>query len=206
MYRADYAQGGYKMVPLTDPTGEQTATLCLRYSAYLALLPPACWAAGLSSCMFAVESIAFNGLLLAAAWRFKRNHQRGQAHARRLFLASLAYLPVFFGCLLLHQRRQPAELEHTTEVEEMYEEARDRLRSRGRQLCVHEHMIHPADAPQLIDGEGAATAGAAPAAGARACPIVFGKSTAETAAETAAVVVETAAGRVETAAAVTVAR
>ena len=50
-------QGGYKMVPLTDPTGERTASLCLQYSVYLALLPPACWAAGVTSCMFAVESV-----------------------------------------------------------------------------------------------------------------------------------------------------
>ena len=51
--------------------------------------------------MFAVESIGFNGALLYAAYRFYGNSSRGQAHARRLFLVSLAYLPVFFGCLML---------------------------------------------------------------------------------------------------------
>ena len=53
MYRHDYAQGGYKMIPLTDPTGAHTASLCLEYSMYLAALPPLCWAAGLTSCMCA---------------------------------------------------------------------------------------------------------------------------------------------------------
>ena len=48
---------------------------------------------------------------------FNRHEQRGQAHARRLFLASLAYLPVFFVCLILHQRRPPAELEFAGTVE-----------------------------------------------------------------------------------------
>ena len=109
MYRDDYKQGGYKMIPLNDPTGERTSWLCLEYSLYLAALPPLCWAAGLTSCMFAIESVAFNGALLAAAYRFHSNSSRGQAHARRLFLVSLGYLPLFSGCLLLHQRRQPVE-------------------------------------------------------------------------------------------------
>ena len=49
--RTDYAQGGYKMVPLHDPTGEKTANLCLEYSLYLAAVPPLCYAAGLTSVM-----------------------------------------------------------------------------------------------------------------------------------------------------------
>ena len=60
MYRKDYAQAGYKMLPLGDPTGERTARACLEYSVYLAALPPACWALGLSSCMFPLEGVVFN--------------------------------------------------------------------------------------------------------------------------------------------------
>ena len=133
LYRADYAQGGYRMLSLGDTTGSKTAGACLEYSVYLALLPPACWAAGVTSCMFPLEypkpkpkpkpnpnpnqvtscmfpleSIGFNGLFLLAAWRFY-SHSSSQAHARRLFLASLAYLPVMFACLLLHQRREKDE-------------------------------------------------------------------------------------------------
>merc|ERR1712087_874939 len=107
MFRADYEQGGYKMLPLTDPTGERTSAVCLEYTGYLTILPFASWALGLTSCMFPVESIAFNGAMLLAAARFAGNSQRGQAHARRLFLLSLAYLPLFFGCFLVHQRRRP---------------------------------------------------------------------------------------------------
>ncbi|KAL1514499.1 hypothetical protein AB1Y20_003598 [Prymnesium parvum] len=187
MYRADYAQGGYQMVPLTDPTGERTASLCLQYSLYLALLPPACWSAGVSSCMFAVESLGFNGLLLFAAWRFKRNHARGQAHARRLFLASLAYLPIFFACLLLHQERppppppavtrRPLGVEHLSEAGLLYEEGRNQLREKGRELCLHEHVVHTAD------DEAAAT---------RACPVVLGKTSSKAASE----LIESAAGNV----------
>ena len=200
MYRDDYRQGGYQMIPLHDPTGQTTARLCLEYSLYLAALPPLCWAAGLTSCMFAVESVAFNGLLIGAAWRFcascrrldavwpfaaallrdprssaraaaDSNSSRGQAHARRLFLASLAYLPVFFGCLMLHHRRQPntasVAAEDASAAHEAVEEAlgaalpaahtrvgvpvgglaavvdepRERLLARGRELCIHEQMV-----------------------------------------------------------------
>ena len=70
MYRADYAKGGYHMLPLADPTGAKTAAVCLEYSVYLTLLPFCCWATGLTSCMFTVESAVFNGAMLLAAWRF----------------------------------------------------------------------------------------------------------------------------------------
>ena len=69
LYRKDYELGGYRMLPLTDPEGDRTSWLCLEYSVYLCLLPPACWAAGLTSCMFPLESIGFNGALLLAARR-----------------------------------------------------------------------------------------------------------------------------------------
>ena len=36
------------MLSLGDATGARTAGACLEYSLYLALLPPACWAAGVS--------------------------------------------------------------------------------------------------------------------------------------------------------------
>jgi protoheme IX farnesyltransferase len=110
MYRADYEAGGYHMVPLKDPTGTLTAAICLEYSIYLTMLPFGCWASGLTSCMFPIEGLGFNGLMVFAAWRFAQNAKRGQADARRLFLTSLLYLPAFFFCFLLHyQGKQEAD-------------------------------------------------------------------------------------------------
>ena len=81
---------------------------------------------------------------LLACCLFTRHEQRGQAHARRLFLASLVYLPVFFACLILHQRRPPAELGVAATVEaEALEQVRVAARSRGRELCLHEQMVRP---------------------------------------------------------------
>lgn len=93
---------------------------------------------------FAGESLVFNGVLLTAAWRFKANSSRGQAHARRLFLVSLAYLPVFFVCLLLHQKRRPAD--DTSDGEAAVsstpmaalDDSMTRVRERGREFCHHE--------------------------------------------------------------------
>ena len=161
MYRADYAKGGYHMLPLTDPTGAKTAAVCLEYSVYLTLLPFCCWATGLTSCMFTVESAVFNGAMLFAAWRFAEDPRRGHAHARRLFLASLAYLPAFFFCFLLHHRQsQPAAdtasaaLADTGDgflcsLDSALDDALERIRRRGRELCVHEQLVHPEDTPAL---------------------------------------------------------
>lgn len=171
MYRADYAAGGYKMVPLTDPSGVATSRICLEYSVYLTALPFVCWGTGLTSCMFPIESVGFNGLMLFAAWRFSQNSQRGQAHARRLFLASLAYLPAFFFCFLLHHK-QRASATDTVEEPSHAPEVLDRLRDRGRQLCLHEHLVHPAG-----DMDAAAT----PAASASLCPVVAADALAQSA-------------------------
>jgi hypothetical protein len=125
---------------------------------------------------FAVESVAFNGALLLAAWRFSANSSRGQAHARRLFLVSLAYLPIFFGCLLLHQRRQPLSasaalddelptdheadaplapsLEQTAQTAE-HGHPLGRLRAAGRELCLHEQMV---EMREVADADGATAA------------------------------------------------
>ena len=187
MYRDDYAQGGYKMIPLHDPAGERTSALCLEYSLYLAALPPICWAAGLTSCMFAIESVAFNGALLLAAWRFHSNSSRGQAHARRLFLVSLGYLPLFFGCLLLHQRRQT----HSATVEEDEEatlahaagsmdEPLERIRAKGRELCIHEQIVSGASGGiggKHDDGSSAAPTADEAAARGR-CPVALAEAAA----------------------------
>ena len=140
LYRVDYARGCYKMLPLNDPSGERTSSMCFEYSLYLAALPLACWLAGLTSCMFPVESVAFNGALLLAAWRFRSKSSRGQSHARRLFLASLAYLPIFFGCLLVHQRRPLGMMRDEKAIVSSWEPLQY-IRARGRDFCLHRQIV-----------------------------------------------------------------
>ena len=121
-----------------------------------------------------MESAAFNGALLLAAWRFSSNSSRGQAHARRLFLVSLAYLPVFFGCLLLHQKREP----QVVVVEDDMRDAgwttpvRERLVERGRELCIHENLTGNVSSEVQSQNEPAQTSVPATSAPKLGCPVV----------------------------------
>ena len=146
----------------------------------------------ITSCMFAIESVGFNGAMLYAAWRFHSNSSRGQAHARRLFLVSLAYLPFFMGCLLLHQRRSPLAVDEDTEAHAaLLAEPRERLRARGRELCIHEQIVEMTEELAVSDAEAAARSAhadgrsasgspperpAAPAVSAERCPVKLGSA------------------------------
>ena len=86
MYRKDYAQAGYKMLPLGDPTGERTARACLEYSVQPSRR--SCRRAGRSGqfCMVPLEGLVFNApmaVLVEALRVDARARQSGTA--RRLF-------------------------------------------------------------------------------------------------------------------------
>ncbi|HVS71558.1 MAG TPA: heme o synthase [Phycisphaerae bacterium] len=99
MYKEDYARGGYKMVSTADPDGKRTGLLSVIYS--LALIPPS-----IALVFFGHASPVFGGIaLLLAAWmafnalRFAAD--RTVRDARRLFLTSIAYLPLLSLALVL---------------------------------------------------------------------------------------------------------
>lgn len=99
LYREDYARGGFRMLPLVDRAGSATSLMTVLYS--LALLPLGFVAAlaGLSGWMTAVlGSVLGLGLLLLSVRLFR---VRSEDNARRVFRASLAYLPLFLIVLLL---------------------------------------------------------------------------------------------------------
>ncbi len=54
--RADYARGGYSMMPLTDATGRRTAACCLRNSLYLLPAGLLAWHLGVANSYFATEA------------------------------------------------------------------------------------------------------------------------------------------------------
>lgn len=144
MYRADYAQGGYKMLPLFDESGGLTSAHSLAYAAGLSLVPPACWAAGICSPMFVVESVLFNGGLVALAVHFYRRRTHGSA--RKLFLYSLVHLPAMLGLMILHgSRGDPGTADehggHTLR----------RIRELGRSMCVHDRVNAPEACPVVVE-------------------------------------------------------
>jgi protoheme IX farnesyltransferase len=98
IYRSDYARGGFRMLSAVDSSGVLTGRVALVYS--LALLPVCAGAVwmGLSGGVFLVVSCLLGVGFSALAWQLMR-HRTSRA-ARRLFLASLLYLPIVLGAMV----------------------------------------------------------------------------------------------------------
>ncbi|XP_014510868.1 protoheme IX farnesyltransferase, mitochondrial [Vigna radiata var. radiata] len=102
MCRSDYAAGGFKMYSLADASGRRTALVALRNSIYLIPLGFLAYDWGVTSEWFCLESTVLTLAIGAAAFSFYRDRTREKA--RRMFHASLLYLPVFMTGLLIHRR------------------------------------------------------------------------------------------------------
>lgn len=139
VHRADYARGGFQMVPVNDPTGERTARLITRYSAYLAALPPAVTAMGLTSSMFAVEGTAANMYLMYLAKKF--SDERTDKNARGVFLCSLWYLPLLLSAFVFHSRRLSEEEAVDAENQSMLDQMRNKLKG----VCAHEVLVNKSE-------------------------------------------------------------
>lgn len=104
MYREDYERGGFRMLPLVDPTGAITSRVAVLYC--IALLPVGFVAtmAGMSGWVATLGALVCGGGLLLLGAQLSRT--RSDASARRLFLGTLAYLPLLLAFLVLD--RTPA--------------------------------------------------------------------------------------------------
>lgn len=98
IYREDYARAGFKVMPVVHPDGGTTAVQIALHSFTLlpATIAPAL--VGLARPEYALGAFAVSGsfllLGLRASWTMSL------VDNRRLFLASLAFLPLIFGMLL----------------------------------------------------------------------------------------------------------
>jgi len=109
MYREDYARGGFKMLPAIDPSGRLTAMLALLYAILLVPLNLLLVQLGHAGFTFAIISLALAGGLIACAIRFSKTH--ANSDARRLFLASIIYLPLLTVTLMITSRGPFTHLE-----------------------------------------------------------------------------------------------
>lgn len=98
LYREDYERGGFRMLPSIDPAGTLTGHAVVVYC--LALLPVGVAAAlaGMSGWVAAAGSLAAGAALLLLGVQLARS--RSDASARRLFLGTLAYLPLLLGLMV----------------------------------------------------------------------------------------------------------
>jgi len=95
LYRDDYARGGFRMLPAVDQEGRLTGRLALVYAAALLPITAALSATGVTGVTFLLASQAAGIAFVALGWVFFR--ERSRQSARRLFLASILYLPVVLG-------------------------------------------------------------------------------------------------------------
>lgn len=99
MYRADYAAGGLKMLPGSDPTGKLTAFAMVVTAAALLPLAVLVPLAGLGGWLFGVGAVLFALSFLRRTVEFALD--RTDRKARRVLLSSLFYLPGVFALLMI---------------------------------------------------------------------------------------------------------
>jgi protoheme IX farnesyltransferase len=98
MYRDDYARAGIRMLPVVEPDGESTARRMFWFT--VALIPVSLLPVALSMTgkLYLAAAVLLGAYFLRAAWRIQKD-RTGPA-ARRVMLASVAYLPLLYVALL----------------------------------------------------------------------------------------------------------
>ncbi len=104
LYRDDYARGGLRMLPVSDPDGRLTFPVTVVFALMHVPLGLMVTLAGIAGPWFALGSVALGLGWVALGLRLYRSHS--DRDARRMFLASLVYLPV--ALLLMVADRGPA--------------------------------------------------------------------------------------------------
>jgi len=99
MYREDYERAGIRMLPVVEPDGESTARRILLYSLALIPISIAPKFLAMTGNLYMFGALALGALFLYAGLRVSFDRTRQQA--RRVLLASVIYLPVLYGLMLL---------------------------------------------------------------------------------------------------------
>jgi protoheme IX farnesyltransferase len=87
------------MLPVVDQEGRLTGRLAFLYATALLPITAALSAFGVTGGAFLVTSQAIGLAFVGLGWLFLR--ARSQQTARRLFLASILYLPVLLGLMVI---------------------------------------------------------------------------------------------------------
>ena len=101
MYREDYGRAGIRMLPVVEPDGRVTGQQIIAYTLMLvpvSLLPAIL---GITGKFYLVAALVLGLLFLASAIRAALS--KSNQHARQLLLASVLYLPLLFGVMVLNR-------------------------------------------------------------------------------------------------------
>jgi protoheme IX farnesyltransferase len=103
LYRDDYARAGFKMLPVVDPEGRQTAAQATCHA--IGLIPVSLFPSllGITGVVYFAGALLLGLGFLFFAIQFSRSLTAERARA--LFIASIVYLPVLLGLLVLDKVR-----------------------------------------------------------------------------------------------------
>ncbi len=99
LYRDEYAKAGFAMLPVFDKTGERTGAQAVSHTLGLLPVSLAPFVFKVSGPIYLVGALLLGLGFLWFAFRFSR--RLDEVHARRLFYASIIYLPALLGLMVL---------------------------------------------------------------------------------------------------------
>jgi protoheme IX farnesyltransferase len=103
IYRDDYAKAGFKMLPVLDPRGTRTSRQAVGYA--VGLLPVSLFpfVFSLAGAVYLVGALVLGLVYIWFAIQFSRHLT--VSSARKLFFASILYLPSLLGLMVLDKTR-----------------------------------------------------------------------------------------------------
>lgn len=102
IYREDYARAGMPMLTVVDRHGAMTGAQTTLWAAALVPFSQLPYLFGLTTANYAFGALLLGLAQFALAFGFARH--RSIVNARRLFLASIVYLPMLWGLMVLARR------------------------------------------------------------------------------------------------------
>jgi protoheme IX farnesyltransferase len=99
MYREDYSRAGFRMISGDDRSGERSASQSVFFCILLLVMAGLPAFLGIVNFVYLGFELVLGGSFTAVAMRFLR--MRNASAARSLFIASIVYLPLLLGALVL---------------------------------------------------------------------------------------------------------
>ena len=109
MYSEDCRHSGFRVLPVVDPAGQLTGFVILIHTLLLIPLTLRLTLVGVTGWVFALGALLLGSGLLFFSTVLAR--QRSRTAARRLFLASVIYLPLLLGLMVADRRPPPGQAE-----------------------------------------------------------------------------------------------
>ena len=99
MYREDYEKAGFVMMPSVNGGGPRTGRQAISHTVFLVIASLMPFTMGPAGPAYMLGAVLLGLLFLAVAVRFSRD--LSLANARRLFFASIIYLPLLLGLMVV---------------------------------------------------------------------------------------------------------